>query len=91
MKYSLIIIGVITILFRQLGLKNIPEDLLDLLQIKFHTKASMIIQHYMLHCNTKSYRFRHKTNKFFLKSSTDFGVGEFVLCHQYLPGKAMHS
>lgn len=90
MKYSLIIIRVIIALFRQLGLKNIPTDLLDLLQITFHTKAGMIKQHYFLHLNTKK-RFGSKTNKNIKKLAITLGVGEFGLCQQYLPGKAMHS
>lgn len=53
MKYSPIIIQVIILLFRQLGLKNIPSDFLNLLEIKFHTKAGMIKQHYLLQLSTK--------------------------------------
>lgn len=36
----------ITLLFRQLGLKNIPSDFLNLLEIEFHAKIGLIKEHY---------------------------------------------
>lgn len=46
MKCRLIIIQMITPLFRQLGLKNIPSDFLNLLEIEFHAKIGLIKEHY---------------------------------------------
>jgi len=48
------IIQMIILLFRQLGLKNIPPDFLNLR--KFHTKAGMIKQHYLLQLRTKRWQ-----------------------------------
>lgn len=53
MKYGLIIIQMITLLFRQLGLKNIPSHFLNLLEIEFHTRFGMIKQHYLFQFSPK--------------------------------------
>lgn len=80
----------ITPLFRQLGLKNIPSDFLNLLEIEFHAKIGLIKEHYsyiavnhhpvgsfVFNTNIRNKKKRKPTKKKKMNIATNtFGLGE---------------